>query len=79
MTRSMCLSSSRREAMTSRAVTSWIEALGTRVFVKALEMVVEMARNERVVSLPPGTSVSVLGASVRVATFENGCISRLDS
>lgn len=39
--------------MTSRAVTSWIEALGTDVLVKALEMVVEMARKERVVSLPP--------------------------
>lgn len=39
--------------MTSRAVTSWMEALGTRVLVKALEMVIEMAWNERVVSLPP--------------------------
>ena len=65
--------------MTSRAVTSWIEALGTRVFVNALEMVVEMARNERVVSLPPGMSVSIVADLVHVATFENGCISRLDS
>ena len=65
--------------MTSRAVTSWIEALGTRVFVKALDMVVEMARNERVVSLPPEWLVSIIGDVVRVATFENGCIPRLDS
>ena len=79
MTRSIYLSSSRSEAMTSLAVTSWIEALGTRVFVKALEMVVEMARNERVVSLPPGLSVSIVDDRVRGATFENGCISRLDS
>ena len=79
MTRSICLSSSRSEAMTSRAVTSWIDAFGTRVFVKALDMVVEMARNERVVSLPPGLSVSILGNCVGVLTFENGCISRLDS
>lgn len=39
--------------MTSRAVTSWIEALGTDVDARALDMVVDMARNERVVSLPP--------------------------
>ena len=79
MTRSICLSRSRREAITSRAVTSWIEALGTRVLVKALEMVVEMARKERVVSLPPELSVLVPGAFMYVSTFENSCVSRFDS
>ena len=39
--------------MTSLAVTSCIEAFGTNVLVKALDMVTEMARKERVVSLPP--------------------------
>lgn len=53
MTRSMYWSRSSREAMTSRAVTSWMEALGTRVVWRAWEMVREMAWKERVVSLPP--------------------------
>ena len=39
--------------MTSRVVTSWIEALGTDVPDRAMEMVDAIARNDRVVSLPP--------------------------
>ena len=39
--------------MTSLAVTSCIEAFGTGVLLKALDMVIEIAWNERVVSLPP--------------------------
>ena len=39
--------------MTSLAVTSWMEALGTSVLVKALDMAMEMAWKERLVSLPP--------------------------
>lgn len=53
MTRSMYLSRSRSEAMTSLAVTSCIEAFGTSVFANALDMVTDMARKERVVSFPP--------------------------
>lgn len=39
--------------MTSLAVTSCIEAFGTGVLAKALDMATAMARNERVVSFPP--------------------------
>lgn len=53
MTRSTYLSRPRREATTSLVVRSWTEVLGTRVLVRALEMVVEIAWKERVVSLPP--------------------------
>ncbi len=53
MTRSMYLSRSSSDAMTSLAVTSCIEAFGTNVSVNALDMVMEMAWKERVVSLPP--------------------------
>lgn len=43
MTRSMYLSRSRSDAMTSLAVTSCIEAFGTSVLLKAWDMVTEMA------------------------------------
>ena len=59
MQRSMYWSSSKREAITSRAVTSWIAALGTEVFERAVEMVEEMALNERVVSLPPTATLDI--------------------
>lgn len=39
--------------MTSRVVTSWMAAFGTAVAPRAEEMVVEMARNDAVDSLPP--------------------------
>lgn len=53
MTRSMYLSRSRSEATTSRVVRSWIESLGTRVFVSALDIAVEIALKDNVVSFPP--------------------------
>ncbi len=53
MQRSMYLSRSRREAITSRAVTSWIALFWTEVRVRAVEIVVAIARKERVVSFPP--------------------------
>lgn len=53
MTRSIYLSHSRSEAMTSRVVTSWMAAFGTAVAVRAEEMAVEMARKDAVDSLPP--------------------------
>ena len=61
--------------MRSRAVTSWIEALGTRVLVKALEMMVEIARKESVVSLPPENcqcccqALSCMELPLRIAAF----------
>lgn len=75
MTRSMYLSRSRSEAMTSLAVTSCIEAFGTSVLVKALDIVTDMARNERVVSFPPvgsqGQATDLLGLCLplRIAAF----------
>ena len=53
MTRSMYLSRSRSEATTSRVVRSWIESLGTRVLVSALDMIVDIALKDKVVSFPP--------------------------
>lgn len=38
----------------SRVVRSCMEVLGTRVLVRAFEMVVEIALKDKVVSLPPG-------------------------
>ena len=54
MTRSMCLSHSRRESITSRVVTSWMAAFGTAVEDRAEDMAVEMARKDAVDSFPPG-------------------------
>ena len=41
--------------MLSRVMTSWMEAFGTSVFDKELEITVEIALNVSVDSLPPGT------------------------
>ena len=49
----MYLSRSRSEATTSRVVRSWIESLGTRVLVSALDMIVDIALKDNVVSFPP--------------------------
>ena len=61
MTRSMYLSRSRRAGMTSRVVRSWMEAFGTEVGVKAVEIVVAIAMKELVDSLPPGGCIKSLG------------------
>lgn len=61
--------------MTSLAVTSCIEAFGTSVLVKALQIVTEMAWNERVVSLPPvqcqdsALAMFALGVPLSIAAF----------
>ena len=49
----MYLSRSRSAATTLRVVRSWIESLGTRVLVSALDMVVDIALKDNVVSFPP--------------------------
>lgn len=53
MTRSMCLSRERREPISCRETTSWIEALGTSVEARASDTTVEMVLNVSVDSLPP--------------------------
>lgn len=53
MTRSISLSRERREPMSCREITSWIEALGTSVEAMASDMMVEMVLNVSVDSLPP--------------------------
>ena len=49
----MYLSRSRSEETTSRVVRSWIESLGTRVLVSALDMTEDIALKDNVVSFPP--------------------------
>ena len=49
----MYLSRASSEATTSRVVRSWIESLGTRVLVSAVDIIVDIALKDNVVSFPP--------------------------
>ena len=74
----MYLSKSSSEATTSRVVRSWIESLGTRVLVSALEMTVDIALNDKVVSFPPRNhQLSSLTMNQGRVTFQNCSIPRL--
>jgi hypothetical protein len=64
--------------MTSRVVTSWMAVFGTAVDSKALEMTVDMAMNDSVDSLPPGTLLLLKWrACGQKRTFQDSRIPRL--
>ncbi len=65
--------------MTSRVVRSWMEAFGTEVLVRALDITVEIAMKDSVDSLPPIKMISKLLVlcAANSLTFQNGGIAGL--